>query len=75
MTSEELHNQIALLGIIKKCSLFDAVIYFLEENAFEVEDIVKKFDKITILRLRQSAIENNLIRRKAFMKMNCLPFK
>ena len=61
--SERLHTEISKLSDNHQCSFFDAVLIFCEENLYEPEDVIKQMDSITKDRIKQSAIDDRLLRK------------
>lgn len=64
MTNEEFHLMIINDYVNKyHCSFFDAIIYYCDENTIDPEDIVQCLDEVALERLKQSAIDERLVRK------------
>lgn len=61
--SEKLHNEISQIAEKLNCSFVEAVLEFCEINNYDPEDIVKQMDSITRDRLKQSAIDERMVRK------------
>ena len=61
--SEKLHNEISQIANKLNCSFVDAVLKFCEDNDYDPEDVVKQMDSITKDRLKQSAIDERMVRK------------
>jgi predicted nucleic acid-binding protein len=64
--SEQLHTKISQIADKMNCSFVDAVLEFCEVNLYDPEDIVKQMDDITKDRLKQSAIDERMVRKSVF---------
>ena len=63
--SEKLHAEISEIGQRLNCSFVEAVLEFCAEHQLEPEDLVKQMDEITVARLKQSAIDERMVRKIA----------
>lgn len=70
--SEKLHTEISQIAERLNCSFFDAVLEFCESHQFDPEDVVRQMDDITKERLKQSAIDERLVR-KSVSAVESLP--
>jgi len=71
--NEELHKIIANIQTKLKCDFMEAVLEFCLENEIDPEDIIQQMDSITIEKLKQVAIENNMIQKRVSnLKVNQL---
>ena len=61
--SEKLHTEISQIAGNLKCSFIEAVLEFCETNQCDPEDVIKQMDSITKDRLRQSAIDERMVRK------------
>lgn len=61
--SEKLHNEISEIASKLDCSFVEAVLEFCESNDYDPGDVVKQMDKITKDRIRQSAIDERMVRK------------
>lgn len=61
--SERLHAEISQIADKLNCSFIEAVLEFCELNEYDPEDLVKQMDSITKDRLKQSAIDEKMVRR------------
>lgn len=61
--SERLHAEISKIADKLNCSFIEAVLEFCEVNEYDPEDLVKQMDGITKDRLKQSAIDEKMVRR------------
>ncbi len=74
--SERLHVTIVETQKRLNCGFFDACIVICEENELDPEDFAKQLDSVTLDRLRQSAIDDRLLRKKdCKADLKQLPFK
>jgi predicted nucleic acid-binding protein len=64
--SEQLHTKISQIADKMNCSFVDAVLEFCDINFYDPEDIVKQMDDITKDRLKQSAIDERMVRKSVF---------
>jgi hypothetical protein len=64
-TSENIHLEIVSIQKQLKCSFFEAVLEFCQINELEIEDIVKKMDQNMIEKLKQCAIDENMLQKKS----------
>ena len=60
--SERLHTEISQLAERLNCSFVDAVLEFCESHQYDPEDVVRQMDGITKDRLKQSAIDERMVR-------------
>lgn len=70
--SEKLHNEISQIADRLNCSFVEAVLEFCESNGYDPEDVVKQMDGITKDRLKQSAIDERMVR-KSVSAVDTLP--
>lgn len=70
--SEKLHTEISQIAERLNCSFFDAVLEFCESHQFDPEDVARQMDDITKERLKQSAIDERLVR-KSVSAVESLP--
>lgn len=70
--SEKLHAEISQIAENLGCSFVEAVLEFCETNQYDPEDLVKQMDGITKDRLRQSAIDERMVR-KSVSAVDTLP--
>ena len=61
--SEKLHTEISQIAEKLNCSFIEAVLEFCESHQFDPEDVVKQMDDITKERLKQSAIDERMVRK------------
>lgn len=74
--SENLHASLAEICDNLKCSFFEACIYLCQENEIDPEDLIGHLDSITMDRLKQSAIDERMIRKKNIkLEIRQLPFE
>lgn len=70
--SERLHTEISQIAERLNCSFVEAVLEFCESHQFDPEDVVRQMDDITKERLKQSAIDERLVR-KSVSAVESLP--
>jgi len=70
--SEKLHTEISQIAERLNCSFVEAVLEFCESHQFDPEDFVRQMDDITKERLKQSAIDERLVR-KSVSAVESLP--
>jgi hypothetical protein len=70
--SEKLHTEISQIAERLNCSFVEAVLEFCESHQFDPEDVVRQMDDITKERLKQSAIDERLVR-KSVSAVESLP--
>ncbi len=61
--SEKLHTEISQIAKDLNCSFVEAVLEFCEANQYEPDDVVRQMDGITKDRLKQSAIDERMVRK------------
>lgn len=70
--SEKLHTEISQIAERLNCSFVEAVLEFCESHQYDPEDVVRQMDDITKERLKQSAIDERLVR-KSVSAVESLP--
>lgn len=64
--NEKLHTEISQIVDRLNCSFVEAVLEFCEYHQYEPEDVVKQMDIFTKDRLKQSAIDERMVRKTIY---------
>ncbi len=59
---EIIHKAVADIMVLKSCSFIEAALEYCEIYDLDPFDFVKKLDKLTIERLKGSAVAENMVR-------------
>jgi hypothetical protein len=62
--SERLHTAIVQIAEEMHVNMFEATLILCERDSIDPEDITKLFDDVTLQRIKQSAIEENMVRKQ-----------